>query len=135
VNVDKVCTFYTERDPEIVKKRQRQGKSLTVHVTMGFIEGHEWTHIYQMLNAFDSVIADLLSSGINPKAKSFPNKLRKKLKEAYQKFKRDNARGYPHSPTEREARQKALEKWDRHKKNWSLGHGSLGAYYGSGPGD
>ena len=39
------------------------------------------------------------------------------------------------SPTEREARQKALEKWDRHKRQWSEGHGSLGAFYGSEPND
>lgn len=113
VNSSKVCTYYEERDPEIVKKRQRQGKPLRVHITQDFIVGHEDTHVTQMLDAFDAVLADMLKNGVNPKTSGFPRKIRKRLKEAYQQFKEDNARGYPSSPTEREARQKALEKWDR----------------------
>ena len=131
VNLSKVCTYYEEKDPEIVKKRQRQGKPLTVHITQGFIEGHEQQHVTQMLNAFDAVLAGMLSNGVNPKTNGFPRKIRKKLKEAYGQFKKDNARGYPNSPTEREARQKALEKWDRSRQQGTAGSDNPGAAGGS----
>jgi len=119
INTSKVCKDYTERDPEIKKKRN--GKPMTVHVTKGLIKAHEMTHVDQMMKEFQKTIQAALKR-YNPKSKkSFPKQLKKRLKEAYQNFKKEAARNYPNNPIEREARQKALEWWDKNRNKQKKG--------------
>jgi RHS repeat-associated protein len=126
IYMDKVCTKYKEKDPEIAKKRNKQGKPLEVHVTDDFIQGHEQTHVDQIVARLDAEIKKLIGQ-LEPKCKGFGKQLTDGLKKAYSKFKQEANTNYPYNAPEREARQKALEKWDQQQPKPGAGKEEPGA--------